>query len=357
MKDRLSLKDLWELATKFDILKRLNEPALVWSQPKSSGNGFRTVTSFGPVARAAQHMVIKVLRTTYKPQAFQFAHLSFSQKVELAITSIKEKGYKHVIEFDIESFFPSFTEEALLKTLPLPKEAIRQIVLSGGANWRAHPRYTQYGHISSPSGLPQGSASSAVVADWCIANMPLKTCKSSIVINHADNFFAFAATAEDAKDVAKALSSGLTGAPGGEFNGKLKQKAIVEDGFSMLGCHVQLQKNGECSVWPTEANLDKFHDKCEELEERVRTKLKIAEQSKSKLSRLKGLQEFLRLESLHQGWLQAFGFCGPDIEIVFRYHCEYYRNDIRATFCIRDFELKPLRDASTKVTYKWYSGS
>ena len=130
LEDRRSIQELIALASAYDILKDLNEPARVWQQPKASGNGMRVICSFGPVARAAQQMVTKLLRLTYQPQDFQFAKLTFAEKVQHAISAIKEKGYAHVREIDIRDFFPSFEKEALLKSLPLPVEATRHIVLA-----------------------------------------------------------------------------------------------------------------------------------------------------------------------------------------------------------------------------------
>lgn len=354
--DRKSLEDLIALANQYDVLKNLSEPARVWQQPKASGNGMRVVCSFGPVARAAQHMVKILLRPTYEPQDFQCANLTFAEKVQHAMTTIKEKGYAHVTEIDIKDFFPSFTEEALIKALPLPKEAIRQIVLAKSASWCPHPRYLQYGHISSPPGIPQGSASSAAVADWCVANMPLENLSGATVINHADNFFAFSASSEDVQSVSKALSSGIAGLPGGDFYGKTEQAVAVAHGFQMLGCWVTLSKAGILEADPTDTNVKEFGIRARRQQQRVHGRLTAAAASQSKQLRIKGLQDYLRFESICRGWVQAFAFCGPTIQCV-KDHYDYDLNLLRDTFEITDAELHPLKDVSTEITVKWYSGA
>ncbi len=355
LEDRKSLEDLISLSSQYDILKGLSEPARVWQQPKASGNGMRVICSFGPVARAAQQMVKKLLSLIYQPQDFQFAKLTFAEKVQHAMTAITEKGHAHVREIDITDFFPNFTEEALMKALPLPKEAIRQIVLAKSAIWAPHPLYAHYGHISSPPGIPQGSASSAAVANWCIANMPLEKLLGSVVVNHADNFFAFSASSKDAADVAKALSSGIAGLPGGDFHGKMVQAVEVKDGFRMLGCWVFMPKTGELEVEPTEANINDFAARVRRQRQRVYGRLTAATENKSLLLRIKGLQDFLRLESMVGGWVQAFAFCGPMIQDV-QDHYDYDLSKLRSTFEIADGELKAVQETSTKVTVKWYSG-
>jgi hypothetical protein len=355
LEDRRSLEELVALAKKYSILKCLSEPARVWQEPKKPGKGMRVICSFGPVARAAQQMFKKLLRLTYEPQDFQFAQLTFAEKVQSAMTAIKEKGHNHVTEIDIKDFFPSFTEEALIKSLPLPPEATRQILLAKSASWGPHPLYAKHDYISSPPGIPQGSASSAAVADWCIANMPLEKLTGSVVVNHADNFFGLSASSDDAVDVTKALSSGIAGLPGGDFLGKTEQAVEVKDGFRMLGCWVFLSKTGELVAEPTEANYNELRKRAGRQRQRVYRRLKAAAGSQSKQLRIKGLQDFLRFESMARGWVQAFAFCGPHVNAV-KDHYDYDLNQLRQTFEITDAELKPLKDASTTVTFKWYSG-
>ena len=356
LESRKSLAALIALANKYKILKKLNEPAWVWQRSKASGKGMRVVCLFGPVARAAQHMVKKLLTMTYQPKGFQFAKLFFAEKVQLAMHVINEKGYAYVTEIDIKDFFPSFTEEALIKSLPLPIDAIRQIVLARSAKWGPHPKYVQYGYISSPPGIPQGSASSAAVADWCIANMLLEELCGSMVVNHADNFFAFSETSEDQKDVSKALSSGIAGLPGGEFQSKTEQKVTIGHGFQMLGCWLSLDKEGNLEAHPTETNLKKFGEREERQRQRVYGRLLAATASKSAKLRIKGLEDFLRYESMCLGWVEAFSFCGYITQHVLD-DCEFELNKIRCTFKISDEELKPLKGAYTNVKVQWYSGS
>ena len=353
---RRSLEELIALANKYNLLKDLSEPARVWRKPKASGKGMRVICSFGPVARAAQQMVSKLLSLTYEPSEFQFAKLTIAEKVQHAMAVINKKGYAHVTEVDIKDFFPSFNGEALVDALPLPKEATRQIVLAQSTSWGPHPLYSQYGCISSPPGIPQGSASSAAVADWCIANMPLAKLAGAMVINHADNLFALSVSSGAAQNVAKALSSGIAGLPGGDFYGKTEQAVEVKDGFRMLGCWVSVSKAGHLEAEPTEANYKGFRKRAGQQRQRVYGRLAAAHQQQSTQLRIRGLQDYLRLASMVQGWVQAFAFCGPHIGVV-KDHYDYDLNLLRDTFEITENELKPLKDHSTEMPVKWYSGS
>lgn len=71
--------------------------------------------------------------------------------------------------------------------------------------------------------------------------------------------------------------------------------------------------------------------------------------------RIEGLQDYLRLESICHGWFEAFKFCGDHIKSI-ENHYAFDLNLIRQTYDIAQDELKPLKDASTVVKIKWYSG-
>lgn len=229
-------------------------------------------------------------------------------------------------------------------------------MLAKSASWGPHPLYAKHGYISSPPGIPQGSASSAVVADWCIANMPLQKLGSSVVVNHADNFWAFSASSDHAQDASKALSFGIAGLPGGDFYGKTEQDVNVSQGFRMLGCWVSQSKTGELEAEPTDANINDFAARARRQRQRVYGRLTAAsEVQQSKTLRLKGLQDYLRFESMVLGWVRAFAFCGPLVKGA-KVHYEYDLGLLRETFEITSDELKPLEDASTTVAVKWYSG-
>jgi len=185
--------------------------------------------------------------------------------------------------------------------------------------------------------------------------MPLEKLIGSFLVNHADNFFAFSASSNDAESVSKALSFGIAGLPGGDFYCETKQAIQVKDSFQMLGCWVSMSKSGELEADPTDANVKEFRKRAGQQRQRAYGRLNAAAGSKSKSLRIRGLQDYLRLESMCQGWVQAFSFCGPLVEIV-KGDCEDDLQSLRDTFQISDEETKHLKDASTEIQIKWYSG-
>jgi hypothetical protein len=177
-----------------------------------------------------------------------------------------------------------------------------------------------------------------------------------VVINHADNFFAFSASMDDAQNASKALSSGIAGLPGGEFAGKVEQCATAQYGFRMLGCDVSISLDGLLDAFPTDRNLKKLSSKAWRQRQRTYARLTAATFEKSLKLRMKGIQDYLRFQSIVRGWLQAFAFCGPDLECI-KQEYEFEFDFVRHTFEITEAELKLLKDASTNNTLKWYSGS
>jgi hypothetical protein len=201
--------------------------------------------------------------------------------------------------------------------------------------------------------MPQGSASSSEVALWCVAQMNLEIPSGVLVVNHADNFFAFGSSA-DAELVSKALSTGIAGLPGGEFDGEIEQAHHISFGFRMLGCHLWPADDAIVAA-PTNDNLGKLLNKTEILEQQIHAKLTTAMKEKSQSLRMEGVQDYLRLESLTNGWLAAFGFCQEDVPVI-KADLEYLLWELKKTYAITPFELKLLKDRSVKVNVNHYSG-
>ena len=175
------------------------------------------------------------------------------------------------------------------------------------------------------------------------------------IINHADNFFVFATSQLQMENAAKALSSGIAGLPGGNFIGKTEQAVEIAKGFRMLGCWVSIEKTGELVADPTNTNVTKLRSRVSMLKQRIHAKLTAAELESDQGLRVEGLQDFLRLESLCQGWVNAFSFCVQLVKDV-ENDLAYDLSVICHTYAITEEELKPLKDASTKVNVNWYSG-
>ena len=185
--------------------------------------------------------------------------------------------------------------------------------------------------------------------------MTLEELNGTLVMNHADNFFAFAATATEAECVADALSSAIVGLSGGDFEGKTKQLTTIDSGFRMLGCWVSRTKEGILEADPTDANVKALRTKARKQKQRTCARLADAAKSGSVTLRIEGIQEYLRFQSLVDGWVQAFAFCGPLVDSVAA-HYEFELAHVSAAFAVTQEELAAMKDRSTVLTIELYSG-
>lgn len=182
---RISIGQILEGSTTFKVLEKLDEKASVRLKPKSSGNDFRPICDFGPVARGAQCMALHLVRAITKPAEFQYTRRGVHEAISKACKLIKEEGYHHVADVDIINHFPSFTLDALNKSIPLPKAAIREIVMAGSIDWvttkSPFKDNALFGQV--PLGIPQGSAASSAVAEWSVSQLKMIEVPGTALLN------------------------------------------------------------------------------------------------------------------------------------------------------------------------------
>lgn len=359
VRQRLSLRQIIEKSKDFQVLSKLDEVVHVSLVPKSSGTGYRPICNFGPVARAAQQMVLKLLRASTMPAPFQFTSQGVKEAIKEALRLITEEGLHHVAEVDIVSHYPSFRESDLIASLPLPASAVRQIGVAASARWKGHPKALSLlfsNHIihPTPSGIPQGSAASTAIAEWSVSKLKMVKVKDTAIVNYADNFWLFAKSEAALTFALFALRSGISGLPGGLFKTEVKQKTTAAAGFRMLGCWVKLTSGGT-EVWPTEANLEALRCHFRLDLQSVEALLSHTSKTQSTTWRLEGVQAWLRLRNRVAAWVAAYSMCSGmnvfeddlvwQLELI-RNHCE-----------ITNDEMNAANDPPVKVVYTPYGSS
>lgn len=356
LRSRLSMRQILDQSLKYKVCQELNEPVHVYMVPKSSGVGWRLIQDFGPVARGAQRMVVHLLKMIYTPADFQFTTSGVEKAIRRALKLITEEGYIYAAELDIRSHYPSFQTEALIKDLPLPKTAIRQIVVGASATWETHSHlHSSLTHLmqTTPHGIPQGSAASSVVAEWSISQLKWIEDQECALINYADNFFLFAKDAEKLKLALEVLRSAIAELPGGVFTTKPDQGAPgviknVSGGFQMLGCIIVL--NGDAPiVEPTDAAHEELMGRFRLDQKIIDAWLMTAEKEKDSVARLEGVQAFLRLWSFARSWVAAHAVC-TDIEMI-EEDLNYSLAQLMLNYSIDEAELTDAADASTNDFY------
>ena len=353
---RLSLRQIILGAQEFKVLIKLDEPVHVYRKHKTSGSGFRTICDFGPVARGAQRVVLALLREAYKPAPFQFTSRGVQAAIKEALRLITEEGYTRVTEIDIKSHYPSFQEDKLLNALPIPNGAIREIILSNSAIWKPHgilPYEINTFLHQTQLGIPQGSAASAVVAEWSVSQLKMIKVENVALICYADNMFLFAKSATTLKFALEALRSAIAGLPGGSFtthppNGDNSNIGTVQNGFRMLGSWIS--KSGETvQVDPTEASLQELLGRFRLEAEGVVALLAANDEPGCTDYRIEGVGAYLRLKSYVRSWLAAHSFC-TDLATV-RADMEWRLGKLEAAFQITEGEMKNAWDQSMDAKY------
>lgn len=305
-------------------------------------------------------MVLTLLREAYTPAPFQFTRQGVQPAIKEALRLITEEGYAHVAELDIKSQFPSFEADKLLKTLPLPKGAIKEIILAQSAIWKPHGVLSY--EIDSllhqtQLGIPQGSAASAVVAEWSVSHLDFKA-KNVALINYADNFFLFAKDAATLTHVLEVLRLAIAGLPGGSFiahppAGDPTSMGTVQVGFRMLGCWIG--KSGDTVlVEPTETSQQELSDRFHSEAGNVIALLAKSEKAIGPAQRIEGVQAYLRLRSYVRSWLAAHACC-TDIPDYLEDQA-YQLNELENAFNITTIEMKAYWDRSVETQYHPKSG-
>lgn len=359
IRQRQSLHQIITKSKRFKILSKLDEVVHVSLVPKSSGIGYRPICSFGPVARGAQRMVLELLRAFTQPAPFQFTRLGVRKAIEEALRLIKEEGYHDIAELDIKDHYPSFKASKLVGTLPLPKVAVMQIGMATEAKYAGTHKALSYIHSLStshldPSGIPQGSAASAAIAEWSISKLNVAEIKDVAIICYADNLFLFGKSKVALTVAIDALRSAIYELPGGPFKTELKQDTTVVAGFRMLGCEICLT-GPEVTVRPTESNKQQFEHRFQDELAKIEELLSSADKIPNSSARIEGVQAYLRLRNRVLSWVDTYsayadlGLIEEDLmtqlSIIFHH------------FKLTLDELDAANDPSVRVRYEHYSSS
>ncbi len=363
IKDRLSISQILEASKLCKAMVELNEPVVVKNIPKLTGVGHRTINDFGPVARGAQRMAVELLQMAYSPAPFQFNHLGVHAAVEETLRLITKEDYAYVTELDIRDHYPSFSKDALVDWLPLPKSAVMQIVAASSAQWVIHPSKISSGYNTNiihphPLGIPQGSPASSVVAEFSISKLKMIKVANTALINYADNFFLLGKDKISLAYALEALRLGIAKLPGGNFTThpqKSEPNLIrpVTQPFRMLGCHVVKTSDG-VDVFPTETNLERLEGRLKIGLQSTEAMLIEAEKTADKNLRLSAVQDYLRLRSYFCAWVNAFSMC-QELDVIVA-DILYTLNELANTFNIGTIELEAAKDASTHCHYYPNSG-
>lgn len=249
---RLPISICLDLSKKLSLFQPITETVACWHEPKASGQGFRFLHDFGPLHRAAQHMVLRVMSARWEPKPFQYGVRKRGQAdaVELVRKMILS-GHHHGMTLDLRDFFNSFSRDALMTLLPLPKSIIANVVIpdnlklkpkKGGKPTKcntlgcASNSYTC--PIPSQTVLPQGSACSNVVAAYVVSVLDIVVPAGVVLTMYVDDICLLAKNADDLKLAENALLLAFEESAAGDFTFYLPEDTLDDGGLRFLGYYL-----------------------------------------------------------------------------------------------------------------------
>jgi hypothetical protein len=282
---RLPVSVYHDLSKSLSPFQPITEPVEFWYEPKTSGNGHRLLHDFGPMHRAAQHMVTRVLSARFMPKHFQYGIEKRGQTA--AIEFIKANigsGHHYGVTLDVKDFFNSFSRETLVKLLPLPKSVIANVVIPNtlalkpkkGAKTHKHSiqgcASTSTYPVPSHTVLPQGSVCSNIAAAYVVSLLDIVLPPGVILVNYVDDLCLMAKNADDLKLAKNALLLAFEESTAGDFTFDISEETLDDGGLRFLGYHLQfIPGTKKLLVSPTYEAIKAHKEECKLREGRIIT--------------------------------------------------------------------------------------
>jgi hypothetical protein len=286
----------------FSLEQLSSEPIRVFAKKKSKG-GFRVVSVFGPLHKTAQELVAGALTPKFQPPPFLYGlkKRGGQQAIAIAKTFIGE-GYVWVARLDIKRCFDSFTDEELVKVLPLPAEWVESVVCRRHSKTvlgysHSHSQYDDDVLMGAHLGIPTGSGCSPLVCAYCVAQLPWQPTEDVKLILYVDDLLILAKSHARLQQEMASLTNAVENIPGGHFTSSILHEGHIEYGISFLG-HILRLNGSKLETDPSDAALARLHEHAEYLPD-------------PKFNDCAGitLQMLARTWSHIRGWRAAFSQC------------------------------------------------
>ena len=266
-----------EIAARLNPFEGTDERVVLHFKTKKTEHDFRPVMDFGIVNRALQYLVLSPLRALVDLHPCQFGNHGGVCAAAQKVLDNLEEGYRHVVEIDINNYFPSVSGEALSDHLLIPHEVTERVVISRHLN--LYPGNFNF-FLGDPldgadiedfdasdplcqaieegrRGIPQGSATSSLIAEMLLAPTLAALPGCGRVVGYLDNILVMGKTADDVSLMKSNLKEALLGHPVGPFVSRIMGAASPGKGFDYLGYEF-FQKGATYKVRPSGYNMSKF---------------------------------------------------------------------------------------------------
>ena len=314
--NRLPLTIYQSLIPAFSPMHPIIEDVVYWDEPKSNG-GTRRIHDFGPMNRAAQHMVMRVISACFKPKPYQYsvAGRGVHTAIQRARAAV-DAGYVHIKKLDVRDFFGSFSRDGLYELLPLPKAVIDNVVMpdnqklkhvkgdkkAGKAKTATTGKVltTDISPLPSQPVLPQGSLHAPMLAEFVVSNLSIDGKSDVVIIIFVDDILIMAKTEHALAAATYALRSAYGASPAGDFHFKVSEETLFT-GTDFLGYRLKHWPGGKLSAHPSADNIAVFKAKHKQHTTSI---TKIAKHSSANLTSLK--KAIADYYIFMRSWIAAF---------------------------------------------------
>jgi RNA-directed DNA polymerase len=211
------------------------------------------------VQAAVVHVLEPIFEKEFAEQSYGFRPGRSCKDALRRVDELLKRGYVHVVDVDLKSYFDTIPHEPLLarlrervadgRVLALVESFLKAGVMSG---WETY---------TPEEGAPQGAVLSPLLSNVYLNPLDhLMAARGFEMVRYADDFVILCRSAEEAEQALALVrdwtaQAGLTVHPT-----KTRVIDIRREGFDFLGYHFQTVKNGRIRHWPRKKSLAKLKD-------------------------------------------------------------------------------------------------
>ena len=247
------------MANMLSCWEQPSQPATLYFMEKPDGS-LRWIFRYGVFRAAQQYLVRWVLAPRLRLHEGQYAIPGRDRTA--AVEKAKQligAGYDWIIRGDVKDYYPSMNGEKALALLPGPPAVLRQVVLPPpGGLLLFPPGYALAEEVRR--GLPQGAATTPMVAAAVLAPVLDELPDAVVVIIYVDDFAIFASSKAAAASAMNTLQQALWAAPVGHLELKFCDIHHVTEGFGFLGYHIFRSAGGGATACPSQAGFERLDE-------------------------------------------------------------------------------------------------
>lgn len=225
------------------------------SRQKSDGRT-RVIRSFDFYDKAQQRLLANALLPFLGSHPSQFGQRGTKLAAETLRTAVERSPPDYVfMHVDIRNFFDNIDEGWIRENVPLPRCMMRwafngsYCIRQSARRSQAHPNAGEETKQNGRRGIPQGSALSPIIAEFCVTQMinEFEELIGHLVVNYSDNF-GLLCEPGDVECLEQVLRERFNAHPAGPFTIRIETRSIKQE-CRFAGYSFCRDENGRCTFW------------------------------------------------------------------------------------------------------------